>query len=229
MSDIIFAMLCPRVAPTVSANPSITLSYSGDKLIGVGTTLPVESDFTTSVNRGRLSDGTPYAGECGDVTVSMVSGEWGAPSEEGVYSVVASGVFEDGPMPKDTHKYDVESLQFKGKTVDSNTVKIVSVYPVEVNDNDILVMTPRLVDYSTLQTIYVTIPEEADEALSKFRVNLPCEFTTFDVKQYNEVSKAYDIDIEMSLLDGEISKYIRTTDVKDTFTGPAKYEIKLKK
>ena len=47
-------------------------------------------------------------------------------------------------------------------------------------------------------------------------------------KQYNLSSGKYDTNIEMKLIEGETSKYIRTHDVSDTL-GSTTYEIKLSK
>ena len=48
------------------------------------------------------------------------------------------------------------------------------------------------------------------------------------MKQYNSSSGKYDTNIEMKLIEGETSKYIRTHDVSDTL-GSTTYEIKLSK
>ena len=76
--------------------------------------------------------------------------------------------------------------------------------------------------------LYVSIPSEIDGTDDKFKVYLPSEFSIFEVKQYNPSTGKYDTNIEMKLIEGETSKYIRTNDVSDTL-GSTTYEIKLSK
>ena len=76
--------------------------------------------------------------------------------------------------------------------------------------------------------LYVSIPDEIDGTDDKFKVYLPSEFSIFEVKQYNQLTGKYDTNIEMKLIEGETSKYIRTNDVSDTL-GSTTYEIKLSK
>lgn len=230
MSQIIMDIVCPLTYPTVTTNPSIKISYSGSKLVKVNTKLPLKENISFTANRGKLSDCSTYAGELVNVTLDMNPANWGGTSTETVYTITGTGEFADGEIPKDSHDNQYQSGQYKSGTVNTNQITITSVYPIYINTDKITEMTERLVNYNTEQTFYVTIPPEVDGTLDKFRVNLPSTFTsnsTFTVKQYNSLSGKYDIDINMVKL--ENNQYIRTTDVNDTKTGIAKYEIKLKK
>ena len=232
MSQIIMDIVCPLTYPTVTTDPSITISYSGSKLVKVNTKLPLKGNISFTANRGKLSDGSTYAGELvnNKVTQVMSPDNWGGISTEKVYKITGTGTFADGEIPKDSHGNQYQSGQYKSGTVTTNQITITSVYPIYINTDKITEMTERLVDYNTEQTFHVTIPPEVDGTLDKFRVNLPSTFTsnsTFTVKQYNSLSGKYDININMVKL--ENNQYIRTTDKKDTKTGIAKYEIKLKK
>lgn len=90
-------------------------------------------------------------------------------------------------------------------------------------------MKEYLVDYLNDSVIlYVSIPDEIDGTDDKFKIYLPSKFSIFEVKQYNSSSGKYDTNIEMKLIEGETSKYIRTHNVSDTL-GSTTYEIKLSK
>ena len=231
MSQIIMDIVCPLTYPTVTKNPSINISYTGKTqiLIKVGDPLPSKTDIKVTTDRGSFKGGMPYAGELVNVTLDMNPDNWGGTSTETVYTITGTGEFADGEIPKDSHSNPYPSGQYKRRTVTTNQITITSVYPIYINTDDITVMKEMpLVDYNTGDTIYVEIPPEDDGALDKFRVNLPSTFSKFTVKQYNSASGKYDIDINMVEL--ENNQYIRrTTDKKDTKTGSAKYEIKLKK
>lgn len=229
MSQIIMDIVCPLTYPTVTINPSINISYTGNKLIKVGDKLPSRTDIKVTTNRGSFKGGMPYAGELVNVTLDMNPDNWGGTSTETVYTITGTGEFADGEIPKDSHGNPYPSGQYKRGTVTTNKITITSVSPIYINTDDITVMKEMpLVDYNTGDKIYVTIPPEVDDPLGKFRVNLPSTFSTFTVKQYNSVSGKYDIDINMVEL--ENNQYIRTTDnKKDTKTGKTKYEIELKK
>lgn len=235
VSQILYEILCPTIRPTVKNQPSILLNYVGNdvtvsganNLIEVGSKLPVKSDFATTANRGSFSDGTLYAGECGTIDITMTPNKFGENSEEGIYKYYAIGTFADGDIPKDSHENSIPELQFISKDVTSKTYKLVSVYPVLINDNDISVMSKHLVNYIDGETIYVTVPNEDEGEMTKFRLELPCEFSKVEVAQWDVLNGKY-VDIEMQLIEGETYKYIRTNDVYD-FQGSSKYEIRLKK
>ena len=84
-----------------------------------------------------------------------------------------------------------------GGIVSSNSISIVSVYPVSINDSDITVMTERIVYYNTLQTIRVEIPAENESEFGRLRIDLPDEFSIFEVKKYDDFNKTYSIDVRM--------------------------------
>ena len=231
VSEILLDILRADVAvPTVQESASINISYSGNKLIKVGDLLPTEDNIISTVKDGKWSDGTPYAGGHGDVVLSMSPDKWGQQSEEGIYTITGSVTFEEGGIPKDNFGTSYPDKKYNGGTKTSSPIKITSVYPIYVNDeSDITTMREYLVDYlNGSKILYVSIPGEIDGTDDKFKVYLPSEFSIFEVKQYNQLTGKYDTNIEMKLIEGETSKYIRTNDVSDTF-GPTTYEIKLSK
>ena len=230
VSEILLDILRPDVVvPTVQEYESITISYSGKKLIKVGDLLPTEDNIISTVKDGKWSDNTPYAYGHSDVALSMSPDMWGQQSEEGIYTITGSVTFEEGGIPKDNFGTSYPDKKYNGGTETSSPIKITSVYPIYVNESDITTMKEYLVDYlNGSKILYVSIPGEIDGTDDKFKVYLPSEFRIFEVKQYNSSSGKYDTNIEMKLIEGETSKYIRTNDISDTF-GPAKYEIKLSK
>lgn len=231
MSEILLDILKPDVVePTISTNASISISYSGSKLIEVGSVLPSKQNITSTVKDGKWSDNTPYAGGHSDVVLSMSPDKWGQQSEEGVYTITGSVTFEEGGIPKDNFGTSYSNKKYNGGTKTSSPIKITSVYPIYVNDEfDITTMRGHLVDYLNGSVILqVSIPDEIDGTDDKFKVYLPSIFSVFEVKQYNPLTGKYDIPIEMELIEGETSKYIRTNDVSDTL-GSTTYEIKLSK
>ena len=231
MSEILLDILKPDVVePTISTNASISISYSGSKLIEVGSVLPSKQNITSTVKDGKWSDNTPYAGGHSDVVLSMSPDKWGQQSEEGVYTITGSVTFEEGGIPKDNFGTSYPNKKYNGGTKTSSPIKITSVYPIYVNDEfDITTMRGHLVDYLNGSVILqVSIPDEIDGTDDKFKVYLPSVFSVFEVKQYDTLTGEYDIPIEMELIEGETSKYIRTNDVSDTL-GSTTYEIKLSK
>ena len=231
VSEILLDILRPDVVePTVQEYESITISYSGSKLIEVGTNLPNKNGISVTVRDGVWSDGTPYAGGHSDVILSMSPDKWGQQSEEGIYTITGSVTFEEGGIPKDNFGTSYPDRKYNGGIKTSSPIKITSVYPIYVNDeSDITTMREYLVDYLNGSVILtISIPKEFDGTDDKFKVYLPSEFSIFEVKQYNQLTGKYDIPVNMKLIEGETSKYIRTNDVSDTF-GPTTYEIKLSK
>lgn len=231
VSEILLDILRPAVdKPTEQEFASITISYSGEKLIKVGDLLPTEDNIISTVKDGKWSDGTPYADGHSDVVLSMSPDKWGQQSEEGIYTITGSVTFEEGGIPKDNFGTSYPEKKYNGGTEISSPIKITSVYPIYVNDeSDITTMKEYLVDYLNDSVIlYVSIPDEIDGTYDKFKIYLPSEFRIFEVKQYNSSSGKYDTNIEMKLIEGETSKYIRTNDVSDTL-GSTTYEIKLSK
>lgn len=227
MSEIMMNILCPLTLPKMSTDASVSISYSGDKVIKVGSVLPEKSNIITSYSKGKWNDGTDYFGEC-NISVSMSPDKWGEESVEGTYVITATGVFGEGGIPKDSHGGLCEDMRKSGGTKSSN-VSIVSVYPIYANNIDITQMSElTLKNYNSEITYELTIPEEVDGTLDKFKIYLPYTFTKFAVNQYNPISGKYDIAVDMELMDGETSKYIRTKDIHNTY-GKSKYEIKLKR
>ena len=231
ISEILLDILRPNVVePKISTNASISISYSGPKLIEVGTNLPNKNGISVTVRDGVWSDGTPYAGGHSDVVLSINQGLWGEPAEEGTYTITGSVTFEEGGIPKDNFGTSYPDKKYNGGTKTSSPIKITSVYPIYVNDeSNITTMREYLVDYlNDSKILYVSIPGEIDGTDDKFKVYLPSKFSIFEVKQYNPSTGKYDILVNMKLVEGETSKYIRTNDVSDTI-GPTTYEINLKK
>lgn len=231
VSEILLDILRPDVdVPTEKELASITISYSGEKLIKVGDLLPTEDNIISTVKDGKWSDGTPYADGHSDVVLSMSPDKWGQQSEEGIYIITGSVTFEEGGIPKDNFGTSYPDKKYNGGTKTSSPIKITSVYPIYVNDeSDITTMREYLVDYlNGSKILYVSIPGEIDGTDDKFKVYLPSEFRIFEVKQYNPSTGKYDIPVNMKLIEGETSKYIRTNDVSDTL-GSTTYEIKLSK
>ena len=231
VSEILLDILrADVVVPTVYESASISISYSGNKLIKVGDLLPTEDNIISTVNDGKWSDNTPYADGHSDVVLSMSHDMWGQQSEEGIYTITGSVTFEEGGIPKDNFGTSYPEEKYNGGTKTSSPIKITSVYPIYVNDeSDITTMKEYLVDYLNGSVIlYVSIPDEIDGTDDKFKIYLPSEFSIFEVKQYNQLTGKYDIPVNMKLIEGETSKYIRTHDVSDTL-GSTTYEIKLSK
>lgn len=231
LSEIVIDILKPDlVEPTISTPASVSISYSGNKLIAVGSTLPATSDITSTINNGFWSDGTPYAGGNEDVTLSMDSDSWGQAAEEGKYTITESVRFTEGGIPKDNFGTSYPSKQYQGGVQNSNVITITTVYPIYINDGgDITVMNEYLYDYITGQTINVTIPSEIEiQVPTKFKVQVPQQFTTFTVKQYNPLTQAYDIIIPMKFVSGNVSYYERE-DNSYTNTLSTRYQINFKK
>ena len=206
-----------RVVPTQISSPSVSISYSGSKVIEVGTQLPVGNNITVTVNPGLWSDGTQYAGECTTI-LNMTPDKWGETSEERVYNISASGTFTAGNKPKDN--YGDEYPAYSGGNVTSNTIKITSVKPIYINDGQsITTMVKHIVDYLNGVELMVSIPAEGEE---------PEEFGTMTVKQMNTFTGKYDIDIPMVFVSGETLLYMRE-DISYTNTDVTQYKINLKK
>ena len=230
LSEIVMQIVCPKTRPIVLSNPSMTISYSREKLIGVGETLPIKKNIMRSYDKGKWSDGTDYAGEHTNEEISMIPDKWGETSEEGKYVISGSVDFGEGEIPKDSYGNNWEEGQYKGGHVQSNNITITSVYPIQVNTEKIGIMTNQiLIDYISKKdaVLRVTVPPEEDGNLNKFKIYLPYAFTSIEVKQYNPVSGKYDIHIDMIPMDDCPYHYIRTKDIKNTNTGSAEYEIKL--
>ena len=249
ISDILFNIVCPDVKPTVDKKPSVTITYSGNTLISVGTTLPVKEDIKITANRGAFSTDKPYAGEVllyeGETLVSkltMAPAKWGEASEEGKYTISAVVTFASGEVPVSSHGNKIPESQYPGGNVSSNSIEIHSVYPiytngVKISENqsniergDISVLNGIIVDYISGVSLYIAVAEETDN--SKFRLGIPNSISSYTVMQKNNVSGKYDIGITMvsdlsNTRDG-YKCYVRTTDSSDR-KGSSEYKIELKK
>lgn len=229
MSEILMDILRPDVVePTVSDPASINISYSGSTLIEVGTSLPGKSGITSTVNDGSWSDGTPYAGGHGSVTLNMDPNSWGGTSVEGKYTISGGVEFTEGGIPKDN--FGTEYPKYQGGTVNSNTITITSVRPIYINDgDDIIVMNKHVVNYIDGVELSVTIPPEIETPEpTKFKVQVPYQFTRFEVKKYNQLTGKYDINVPMIFVPGNTNMYIRE-DNTYTNTTHTQYKINLKK
>ena len=242
ISDILFNIVCPDVEPTVESDPSVTITYSGNTLISVGTTLPSETDITITSDRGVFSTGISYAGEVLSSKLTMAPTKWGEASEEGKYTISAAVTFASGEVPVSSHGNKIPESQYPGGVV-SNSIEINSVHPiytngVKISENqsniergDISVLNDIIVDYiSGSKLFYIAVAEETDD--SKFRLDIPDSISSYTVMQKNNVSGKYDIGITMvsdlsNTRDG-YKCYVRTTDSSDR-KGPSEYKIELKK
>ena len=242
ISDILFNILCPDVKPTVDKKPSVTITYSGNTLISVGTILPVKKDIKITANRGAFSTGISYAGEVSNSELTMAPTKWGEASEEGRYTISAVVTFASGEVPVSSHGNKIPESQYPGG-VASNSIEIHSVHPiytngVKISENqsniergDISVLNGIIVDYiSGSKLFYIAVAEETDD--SKFKLEIPNSISSYTVMQKNNVSGKYDIGITMvsdlsNTRDG-YKCYVRTTDSSDR-KGPSEYKIELKK
>ena len=242
ISDILFNIVCPDVEPTVESDPSVTITYSGNTLISVGTTLPSEKDITITSDRGAFSTGISYAGEVLSSKLTMAPTKWGEASEEGRYTISAVVTFASGEVPVSSHGNKIPDSQYKGGVV-SNSIEIHSVHPiytngVKISENQsniergyISVLNGIIVDYiSGSKLFYIAVAEETDD--SKFKLEIPNSISSYTVMQKNNVSGKYDIGITMvsdlsNTRDG-YKCYVRTTDSSDR-KGPSEYKIELKK
>ena len=242
ISDILFNIVCPDVKPTVKRLPSVTITYSGNTLISVGTTLTSETDITITADRGVFSTGISYAGEVSDGKLEMVPAKWGKASEEGRYTISAVVTFDSGEVPVSSHGNKIPDSQYPGGGA-SNSIEIHSVHPiytngVKISENqsniergDISVLNGIIVDYiSGSKLFYIAVAEETDD--SKFKLEIPNSISSYTVMQKNNVSGKYDIGITMvsdlsNTRDG-YKCYVRTTDSSDR-KGPSEYKIELKK
>ena len=231
VSEILLDILRPDVVvPTVQEYESISISYSGSKLIEVGTNLPNENDISVTIMDGVWSDGTPYAGGHDSVNLSINQGLWGEPAEEGTYTISGSVTFNEGGIPKDNFGKEYPNKQYHGGTKESSTITIKAVKPIYINDGNVITdMVKHIVDYLTGNTINVTIPAEVETPEPvKFKVLVPEQFSTFNVMQFNPLTQTYDTPVSMVFVSGDEPMYERE-DNTYTNTTSTKYQINLKK
>lgn len=242
ISDILFNILCPDVKPTVKRFPSVTITYSGNTLISVGTTLPSEKDITINAYRGVFSTDISYAGKVAGSELKMVPNKWNEASEEGKYTISAVVTFASGEVPVSSHGNEIPDSQYPGGNVYSDNIEIHSVHPiytngVKISENqsniergDISVLNDIIVDYIKGISFYIAVAEEDSD--DKFRLEIPETISSYTVMQKNNVSGKYDIGITMvsdlsNTRDGYVC-YIRTTDSSDR-KGQSEYKIELKR
>lgn len=218
--------------------PSATIIYSGPTTIEAGETLPGKGDLSVNVQQGDWSDGAIYAGIPSDTVLTMSPDSWGEPGVGGTtYTISGSVSLTAGGIPEDDFGNPCPSLQYLGGTVNSNTITIkvqeffyVNGYPSDGEDDgdDITVMRKYVFDNLDDVTIYVTVPEEGEEDIEKFMIQVPYEMTEISVSQFNPTKDIYDIDVPMVFVSGDESLYIRD-DNSYTNTYITKYKINLKK
>lgn len=243
VSEVLDMILYPTKQPT-KTDPSVTLTYGGSlsTLIKVGTTLPSKSDFTATVSKGTLTyknaaGDTNYAGEPGDEVFYINDGDtlWGTSSGEGTYTVKCVVPFAEGSKPLDNKGGESTLDAYAGGDVTSNTISFVSVYPIYSNTSAIKTMTEQtLLNYNSNVSIDLSIPDEIDGTLDKFRFSLPYNVGIVSVYQFNTLTKAFDISIKVESDGTETrnsmtyNKYVRTKDMFDT-QGTSKYRLTIKK
>lgn len=221
--------------PTVRSNPSISLIYNGNTLIGVGDTLPTKSGITVNISYGSWSDGTPYAG-AGEVTLTMNPDMWGQEATEGTYTISGSSTLTAGGIPKDNVGTSYPNEQYQGGTTINTTsnITITAINPIFVNgyktstgdDNlDITHMRKYVFNYTNETNLEITVPIEVEDPTPvKFKVAVARQLSKFVVKQFNPLTQTYDIDVPMKYV---TDHYERVDDY--TNTKPTKYKLTLKK
>ena len=160
VSQIILDMVCPVVLPT-HTNAVVSVSYSGDKLVEVGSMLPSINNISVGVNNGVWYDGTPYSNGAENLTLIMEPDCWGETCEEKSYNISAYCNFIEGGIPMDNHNQPHPELQYMGDYILSNIITITGVQPIYINDgSSITTYVKHLVNYNTNVSLTVTIPAE---------------------------------------------------------------------
>ena len=224
--------------PTVSASNSVSISYSGPKLIGTDENLPEKTDIDVTIVDGSWSDGTPYAGGHDDIVLTMNPDMWGQQAEEGTYIISGSVEFYEGQTPKDNAGND-HTTHYTGGTVNASSSITLNVRePIYINGyltsgsddgDDITVMRRYLVDYMSTVNLDVTVPSEIETPEPvKFRIQVPEQFTTMNVLQYNPLTQQYDIVVSLVFVNGDNPYYERENN-DETKTIATKYKITFRK
>ena len=233
ISEIILDMVRPSVVvPSVSKYASVSIAYSGLKLIEVGTNLPTITSISdaTNIEKGMWADTdkTPYAGEPTDSIAFSISspGNWGEPAEEGVYTIFASVSFSGGGIPKDNFGKPYPDKQYHGGTK-TDSITVTAVYPIYINgyytregsDNKgITDMRKYLINYNSDKNIEITIP--AETYFERLKIYVPYEFSKLQLFKYDptrsDITKQNPNDwtieynpkgIDMKFVDDEIQDY----------------------
>lgn len=224
--------------PSVTTYNSVTISYSGAKLIGTDETLPNKSDITDTIVDGVWSDGTPYAGGHDDIVLTMNPDMWGQQAEEGTYTISGSVNFYEGQTPKDNGGND-HTTHYAGGTVNTSSSITLNVRePIYINGyltsgsddgDDITVMRRYLVDYMNTVNLDVTVPSEIETPEPvKFRIQVQEQFTTMNVLQYNPLTQQYDVVVPLVFVNGDNPYYERENN-DETKTIATKYKITFRK
>ena len=247
------AILFPTIQPTAT-QPSITLSYSGNRTILVGTTLPVEADFSATTNRGSVTYGTynlvdgekvknpdnSYAGQPGEITYTINNGDtlWGTVSEVGTYTVKCSTTFENGGQPYDNKGNDATVAPYSSSQK-TNSISITACYDVYATTSQLGVMTKQTLRAKSSWNgqVLTTIPEvDGELSVSKFRIDVPTGWV-ISAKQENPTKvNVYDVNVDLYKVgtttykdanDRDVSYdiYTRTSDTKNTLTEGVKIKI----
>lgn len=242
--------------PTVSASNSVSISYSGPKLIGTDENLLEKTDIDVTIVDGSWSDGTPYAGGHDDIVLTMNPDMWGQQAEEGTYTISGSVEFYEGQTPKDNAGND-HTTHYTGGTLNVSTpVTIKVVNPIyingymtrEGNDGKIITEMRRYVlNYDNSQELEITIPAETYS--ERFEMYVPYELSELHLFKYDPTRSdksdlnpqnwtiAYNPrEIVVKFVEDEIPgypgycKYVRDPDVDNSYnTDETLYKINLKK
>lgn len=224
--------------PTVSTSNSVTIGYTGHTLIGTDENLPEKTDIDVTIIDGSWSDGTPYTGGHDDIVLTMNPDMWGQQAEEGTYSISGSVEFYEGQTPKDNAGND-HTTHYAGGTVNASSSITLNVRePIYINGyltsgsddgDDITVMRRYLVDYMNTVTMEVTVPSEVETPEPvKFKIQVPEQFTTMNVLQYNPLTQQYDIVVPLVFVNGDNPYYERENN-DETKTIATKYKITFRK
>ena len=226
------------VTPSKSTNPSVSISYDGDLVIGSDEILPAVADITYNIDNGTWSDGTDYAGSNEGIVLTMNPDKWGEEAEEGTYTISGSVIFGESVIPVDNFGNSHPELQYPGGTVNTEPINITVVDPIYINGyltdegddgEDITLMRRYVVDYREETSIFVTVPAEVEEPEPrKFMIVVEEELDTLNVLQFNPTTQKYEIPVPMTFVSGTES-YYEKEDEDDTKTTAVKYKITLKK
>ena len=255
INQIIDKILFPTYQPEFVEEPGVKLSFSHSEFVDellVKSKTPISNysinNLSINVNKGKLSyennhaNYDYYGNEDKTQRELIVTPTFQYPvTEEKIYEMQVKCKFEDGGKPLDNKSYYATSIeQFNSSYIYSNTIKLISVYPIYVNTEDITQLTEQpLINYLDVDggTFEATIPPENDNKNEKFKIRLPNGVKLLSVKQYNVTTGKFDINIEMSNNAIESKRidnvyyitYTRTLNQYDTKVTPVRYQITIKK
>lgn len=187
--------------PSTATQPSASISYSGDKLITVGSSLPLESAITATINDGKWSGAenanVPYAGGHSielSITKDGTPVEFGGIAEEGTYTISGVVTFTPGGSPMDNDNPPTEYPAYPGGTINTNTITVKVIYPIYINgyltregddSEDITVMRRYDLDYNNPQELEITIPDETYS--ERLAIYVPYEFSELHLYKYDPI------------------------------------------